>query len=130
MISLCLVWVLRKNTNLLLSLFIKNKMDKELQYYLQQTFQLPGTVNEMQEAENFLAEKINGLIKDNFDHLIYILYRVDVNEAKLKQVLKDNPQEDAGQIIARLLIERQQQKILLRKQFTKKEEDINEEEKW
>jgi len=105
-------------------------MDKELQYYLQQTFQLPGTVNEMQEAENFLAEKINGLIKDNFDHLILILYRVDVNEAKLKQVLKDNPKEDSGQIIARLLIERQQQKNLLRKQFTKKEEDINEEEKW
>jgi hypothetical protein len=55
---------------------------------------------------------------------------VDVNEAKLKQVLKDNPNEDAGKIIARLLIERQQQKIILRKQFTKKDEGFDEAEKW
>jgi hypothetical protein len=107
-----------------------NFMNQELHFYLQQTFQLPATINEMEEAENYLAEKINGLIKNNFDHLVYILYRVDVDEAKLKNVLKENPQQDAGKIIARLLIERQLQKITLRKQFTKKEDGINEEDKW
>jgi hypothetical protein len=105
-------------------------MNQELHFYLQQTFQLPATINEMEEAENYLADKINGLIKNNFDHLVYILYRVDVDEAKLKNVLKENPQQDAGKIIARLLIERQLQKITLRKQFTKKEDGINEEDKW
>lgn len=107
-----------------------NFMNQELHFYLQQTFQLPVTINEMEEAENYLADKINGLIKNNFDHLVYILYRVDVDEAKLKNVLKENPQQDAGKIIARLLIERQLQKITLRKQFTKKEDGINEEDKW
>jgi hypothetical protein len=107
-----------------------NFMNQELHFYLQQTFQLPATINEMEEAENYLADKINGLIKNNFDHLVYILYRVDVDEAKLKNVLKENPQQDAGKIIARLLIERQLQKITLRKQFTKKEDGINEEDKW
>jgi hypothetical protein len=107
-----------------------NFMNQELHFYLQQTFQLPVTINEMEEAENYLADKINGLIKNNFDHLVYILYRVDVDEAKLKNVLKENPQQDAGKIIARLLIERQLQKIILRKQFTKKEDGINEEDKW
>jgi hypothetical protein len=107
-----------------------NFMNQELHFYLQQTFQLPATINEMEEAENYLADKINGLIKNNFDHLVYILYRVDVDEAKLKNVLKENPQQDAGKIIARLLIERQLQKIILRKQFTKKEDGINEEDKW
>ncbi len=105
-------------------------MNTTLQFYLQQTFQLPAAINEMEEAENFLAEKINGLIKNNFDQLIYILYRVDVNETKLKQVLKENPQEDAGKIIAHLLIERQLQKIELRKQFTPKGDEMNEEDKW
>ena len=33
-------------------------MNKELQYYLQQTFALPGSVIEMQDAENFLADKM------------------------------------------------------------------------
>ena len=105
-------------------------MNSALQSYLQQTFQLPAAINEMEAVENYLAGKINGLIKNNFDQLIYILYRVDVNEKKLKQLLKEKPQEDAGKIIACLLIERQLQKIELRKQFTKKGGEETGEERW
>lgn len=105
-------------------------MNNELKYYLQQTFHLPGVVNEMQDAENFLAEKINELIKNDFNHLVQILYRIDVNEARLKQVLKDNPNEDAGKIITQLIIERQQQKIISRNEFNKKDDRIDEDEMW
>ena len=105
-------------------------MHKELQYYLQQTFHLPGTVNEMQDAENYLSEKINDLIKNDFHHLVQILYRLDVNEAKLKQVLRDNPNEDAGKIIAALIIERQLQKIESRRQSIQQNDSFSEEEKW
>ena len=105
-------------------------MHKELQYYLQQTFHLPGTVNEMQDAENYLAEKINELIKNDFDHLVQILYRIDVNEVRLKQVLKDNPNEDAGKIIATLIIEKQLQKMANRQQFSRQDDNFSEEEKW
>lgn len=105
-------------------------MKKELQYYLQQTFHLPGTVNEIQDAENFLAEKMNELIKNNFNHLVQILYRIDVSEERLKKVLKDNPNEDAGKIIAQLIIERQQQKIINKDRFTTTDETIDENEKW
>jgi hypothetical protein len=105
-------------------------MNPELQHYLQQNFQLPIAINEMQDAENFLAEKINALIKDDFNLLIQILYRIDVNETRLKQVLKDNPNEDAGKIIAALLIERQLQKINTREQFKRKNDNFSDEEKW
>ena len=105
-------------------------MNPELQHYLQQNFQLPIAINEMQDAENFLAEKINALIKDDFNLLIQILYRIDVNETRLKQVLKDNPNEDAGKIIAALLIERQLQKINTREQFKRKNDNFFDEEKW
>lgn len=105
-------------------------MNKELKYYLQQSFQLPGSVLEMQDAENFLADKMNRLIRDDFNHLVQVLYRIDVEENKLKQVLKDNPNEDAGKIIARLIIERQQQKMVSRNSFKKTEEDNSGEEKW
>ena len=105
-------------------------MNKELQYYLQQTFQLPIAINKIPDVENFLAEKINALIKNDFNFLIQILYRIDVNEARLKQVLKEHPTEDAGKIIAALLIERQLQKIETRKQFNKQEDDFSGEEKW
>ena len=105
-------------------------MHKELQYYLQQTFHLPGTVNEMQDAENYLSEKMNELIKNNFNHLIQILYRLDVNETKLKQLLKENPNEDAGKIIAALIIERQLQKIKSRQQSVQNDANFSDEEKW
>ncbi|MBK8522102.1 MAG: hypothetical protein IPL54_14950 [Chitinophagaceae bacterium] len=77
-----------------------------------------------------LAAYINNLIKNDFDKLVAYLYRIDVNEEKLKTLLQKNPDEDAGNIIAALIIERQQQKIKWRKQFSQQMGDPNEEEKW
>jgi hypothetical protein len=105
-------------------------MNPELQLYLQQNFELPMAIKEMQDAEKFLAAKINTLIKNDFNFLVQILYRIDVNESKLKQVLKENPTEDAGKIIAALLIERQLQKVNTRKQFKNKDNNFSGEEKW
>ena len=76
-----------------------------------------------------LAAHINQLINHNFQQLIYILYRVDINEAKLKQLLKENHGEDAGKIIARLIIARQLQKVKTRNEF-KSKEDIPGDDKW
>ena len=77
-----------------------------------------------------LSAYINGLIKNDFEKLVAYLYRIDVNEEKLKALLQQNPDEDAGNIIATLIIERQEQKIKLRKQFSQQKGDSNEEEKW
>jgi hypothetical protein len=77
-----------------------------------------------------LSIYINSLIKDDFKKLITYLYRIDVNEQKLKLLLQQNPQEDAGNIIATLIIERQQQKIKTREQFIKRSNSFDEEEKW
>ena len=77
-----------------------------------------------------LSTYINLLIKDDFDKLITYLYRIDVNEQKLKVLLQQNPNEDAGNIIATLIIERQQQKIKTRQQFSQRDNDFDAEEKW
>lgn len=66
------------------------------------------------ELETFLAGKLNELIRIDFNALVTILYRVDVNEAKLKELLRTSAGEDAGRIMARLIIERQEQKIKTR----------------
>ncbi len=81
-------------------------------------------------AKQVLADKINELVNTQFQKLVAILYRMDVNETKLKQLLSDNPGTDAGLIIADLMIERQKEKIKSRQQFSKRDENISDDEKW
>jgi hypothetical protein len=83
-----------------------------------------------EQLEAVLATRINDLIAHDFNHLVYLLYRIDVNEARLKLVLKENSGEDAGLIIARLMIERQAQKIKSRQENSRDNTIIDEEEKW
>lgn len=95
--------------------------------------ELPVNISEQisyDEVYARLADYINKLIQNDFDKLISYLYRIDVNEQKLKKLLQQNPGEDAGNIIADLIIERQQQKIKTREQYSRRNNDINEEEKW
>src|SRR5687767_4393980 len=62
-----------------------------------------------------LAEKINELLTRDFQKLISILYRMDVNETKLRRLLDENRETDAGLIIANLMVERQLLKIRTRR---------------
>ena len=66
---------------------------------------------------NDIAGYINDLLLNDFNKLVALLYRIDINEEKLKKLLKETTGEDAGVIIARLIIERQSQKIATRKKF-------------
>jgi hypothetical protein len=76
-----------------------------------------------------LSNEINQLIVHDFTALVQILYRLDVNEAKLKMVLSENPKEDAGRLIAALIIERLKKREEVRKQFPA-QENIPEEDRW
>src|ERR1700744_1710711 len=82
--------------------------------------------------EALLAEKINALIQNDFGVLVQLLYRIDVNEKKLRELLEENVGEDAGRLIARLIMQRQWQKIESRCQYRsdKKGDAPDEEERW
>ena len=88
--------------------------------------------NQLQEPVFYsrLCDYINQLIVENFNELIRLLYRIDVSEPKLKLLLQEHPKEDAGKIIAILIIERQLEKIKSRQQFKQPKTDFDEEEKW
>src|SRR5436190_4363961 len=74
----------------------------------------------MDELRNLLSGHIHHLINNNFNKLVGILYRIDVSETKLRQLLEDKHAEDAGMIIADLIIERQVQKIQSRESYRAK----------
>lgn len=76
-----------------------------------------------------LAVAINRLIQTDFAALINILYRLDVREGRLKQVLAAQAGTDAGELIAALIVERHLEKIKTRVKF-RKQDDIPDDEKW
>jgi len=53
-----------------------------------------------------LETMINEMIKNDFSKLVQLLYRIDVSEAKLKNILQTHPNEDAGKLIAVVVLER------------------------
>jgi hypothetical protein len=77
-----------------------------------------------------LQAAVSGLIDTGFQQLVNILYRVDVNERKLKYLLQENVGTDAAVIIADLIIERQMEKIKARSTFSRQDDTISDEEKW
>ncbi|HLY72065.1 MAG TPA: hypothetical protein VKR53_20170 [Puia sp.] len=87
--------------------------------------------NSMERIKEKMVSHLNHLINNNFEELIHILYRVDVSEAKLKALLKENSHASAANTIAELIIERQLQKIKTREQFKTSEKKENPgDEKW
>lgn len=81
------------------------------------------------ELRSKLSDYINSLITKDFSRLIAILYRLDISERNLKELLQEQPQTNAGNIIADMIIERQLQKIETRKKYFSNN-NIDADDKW
>lgn len=57
-----------------------------------------------------LMKLINELINNDFTALVQLLYRIDIDENKLKQNLKQHGDADSASLIADMIIKRQLQK--------------------
>lgn len=101
----------------------------ELSTLIDNIFELEHSTTDLKTWRDRLANHINFLIDKDFNKLIAILYRLDVNEIKLKQLILENREKNAGKTIAVLIIERQIEKIKSRKQF-RSDADIADEDKW
>jgi len=83
-----------------------------------------------EELHRMLIDYINTLLSSGLEKLISLLYRLDINENKIRESLSDNVGEDAAPLIANLIIERQEQKIKSRQQYTRRDQSIDEEDAW
>ncbi|MAT59699.1 MAG: hypothetical protein CMF23_17130 [Ignavibacteriae bacterium] len=89
---------------------IKPLLEKLNKDYYPEGNTLP-TVSNFGEIRKLLAERIAELAEKNFDKLINSLYRMDINEKKLHEVLYAKEKENIPSLIADLIIERQVQRI-------------------
>ena len=65
----------------------------------------------------WLIQTIEGLIANDNEALMFLLYRIDVNEQLVKESIAASKGENAAVIIANLIIERQLKKIEWREKF-------------
>ena len=101
--------------------------DEHIRQLLNQNEQL--TVDQKENLRNELVAYINQLLVHDFNTLVHLLYRVDVSEHKLKELLRKKQGTDSAVIISDLLIERHQQKIKTKSSF-KKNDNIPDDDKW
>lgn len=101
----------------------------EYQQYINQQLGTQLPIHDYEIWFNTLVDHINQLLLTDVPRLIQVLYRLDVEEKKIKDLHKQQPGTDAAVLIARLMIQRQQEKIIARKKFNTGR-DIPEDEKW
>lgn len=89
---------------------------------LDKYLELPG----FQQAENDKAllqlttARVQELLDHDMAHLMNSLYRIDVNEVKVKLAFGLGTQEQIAAKIASLILDRIKEKIAFRKQFSQK----------
>jgi hypothetical protein len=105
-------------------------MNTDLITHINQSLEieLPVSVSQKELREQLVAH-INQLINHDFEKLVFYLYRIDVDETKMRRLLEQREGEGAAGLIADLIIERQLQKIESRKKF-KQENTGTDEEIW
>lgn len=92
---------------------------------------LPDNVSE-ENLTDMLASRVNDLISTDFSRLLTLLYRIDIDEAQLRHLLREHPDQDAGIIIAKMIQSRQREKAAARETFRKtaNDADIPDNERW
>ncbi|KAF0241499.1 MAG: hypothetical protein Q8K64_10440 [Sediminibacterium sp.] len=77
-----------------------------------------------------LVNTINELILNDFEKLVFVMYRIDVNEAKIKSLLASKTDTNAAELIADAIIERLQQKKAAKEIYKQQHQAQSSEEKW
>ena len=77
-----------------------------------------------------LTEQINQLINEDFEKLVFLLYRIDVDEARMRALLAEQGNSNSAELLADLVLERQLQKIKSRRDFNQRDQRTSSEEKW
>lgn len=79
--------------------------------------------NELPEVEGFdelrthLTALINQLLDKDLNKLLLALYRIDIREEKIKNILAHAPADEMAPQIAELIIKKELQKVKTREQY-------------
>jgi len=81
--------------------------------------ELPDSVSGVDELRAQLIPVINTLLNRDMNRLLTALYRIDVSEKKVKEILTTGAPEEIAPGIADLIIQRESQKVITRQKYKK-----------
>jgi len=76
----------------------------------------------------FLEDFVQQLIDGKLEKLFYALYRLDIDERKVRKALHPTASQPPHQVIAKLILEREKQKAQTRIKYAQK--DVNKGDGW
>ncbi len=93
--------------------------NKETTALILRDFELAEPKNELSEQEllAYLADAIAYMIEHKMDFLLSLLYRLDVAERKINEALIPGNKEDANIALAKLVLERQKQRLATKRAY-------------
>lgn len=83
---------------------------------LEADIDLEGSENAYDRLLDFLEKEINHLLDRDFQHLLNSLYRIDIDELTVKKILSEKESGDIARELAKVIIEREKQKVITRQQ--------------
>jgi len=80
----------------------------------------------------YIEIRVQELINSNFQGLLQILYRIDINEKELKKSIENSSPEKVAGIIAEKILKREKQKLKTKEQYREYRSDNveDDEESW
>lgn len=73
--------------------------------------------NAFDRLEKFLEKAINYLLDHDFNRLLNALYRIDIPESQVNELLQRSSADQLALEIAKAVIEREKQKVITREQY-------------
>jgi hypothetical protein len=94
-----------------------NNPQNEVYKIVSRSFSLPTEYSSLEDFKKVLSEAICDLLNTDYQKLINILYRIDVDEKKFQKALLEGSSSLISEKISQLIIERELAKAELRKKY-------------
>jgi hypothetical protein len=90
---------------------------KEAAIVISRNFSLPGQFTGLEDLHKILSLAVCQLLLNDYQKLLALLYRIDVNEEKFQNAFKSDSSTLISDKIAMLIIEREIEKAEWRKKY-------------
>lgn len=103
--------------------------NRQLATLLSQDFDIEHTMESSEEdLLRMLVDHLDFLIDNRMEWLLSLMYRMDIDEAKVQAALLPTAAEPANIGLARLILERQKRRVFTKQHY--RPEDLGEEWEW